>query len=122
MKGPDLRNSLFGVLKRFREEPIANTANMEKMFYQVRVPEEDIRYLRFLWWPGGGVDKDPEKFQMLVSSPSCASYAFRRKADDNAEHLDDLLKWKMTYEQVAQLISYVGCSLKAVSLCAGKIG
>lgn len=122
MKGPDLRNSLFGVLKRFREEPIANTANMEKMFYQVRVPEEDIRYLRFLWWPGGCVDKDPEKFQMLVSSPSCASYAFRRKADDNAEHLNELLKWKMTYEQVAQLISYVGCSLKAVSLCAGKIG
>ena len=41
------------------------------------------------------MDKAPEEFQMLVhlfggvSSPSCASYALRRTADDNAEHFDE---------------------------------
>lgn len=70
-------------------------ADIEKMFYQVRVPTEDAKYLRFLWWPGGDMGKAPEEFQMLVHlfggvpSPSCASYALRRTADDNVEHFDE---------------------------------
>lgn len=69
-------------------------ADIEKMFYQVRVPVEDSRYLRFLWWPSGEMDKEPEEFQMLVhlfggvSSPSCANYALQKTAEDNAEHFD----------------------------------
>ncbi|PFX28501.1 hypothetical protein AWC38_SpisGene6805 [Stylophora pistillata] len=76
------------------EQPIAIMADIEKMFYQVQVPTEDSRYLRFLWWPGGDTDKEPEEFQMLVhlfggvSSPSCANYALQKTADDNAEHFD----------------------------------
>ena len=95
MQGPELTNSLTGVLTRFREEPIAIIADIEKMFFQVRVPTEDSKHLRFLWWPGGCVDKAPDEFQMLVhlfggvSSPTCASYALRRTADDNAEHFDE---------------------------------
>ena len=69
-------------------------ADIEKMFYQVRVPTEDSRYLCFLWWPSGDMDKEPEEFQMLnlfggVSSPSCANYALQKLADDNAEHFDE---------------------------------
>lgn len=70
-------------------------ADIEKMFYQVRVPTDDAKYLRFLWWPGGDMGKEPEEFQMLVHlfggvlSPSCASYALRRTADDNVEHFDE---------------------------------
>ena len=69
-------------------------AGIDKMFYQVRVPTEDSKYLRFLWWPGGDIDKEPEEFQMLVhlfggvSSPSCANYALQKMADENAEHFD----------------------------------
>ncbi|KAL9986303.1 hypothetical protein ACROYT_G000434 [Oculina patagonica] len=95
MKGPDLINSLIGVLTRFRVESTAIMADIEKMFYQVRVPTEDANYLRFLSWPGGDMGKSPEEFQMLVhlfggvSSPSCASYALRKTADDNLEHFDE---------------------------------
>ena len=95
LQGHDLTNSLTGVLARFREQPIAIMADIEKMFYQVRVPTEDSRYLRFLWWPSGDMDKEPEEFQMLVhlfggvSSPSCANYALQKTADDNAEHFDE---------------------------------
>ena len=49
LKGPDLLTSLVGVLIRFRQFPIAVSADIVKMFHQVRVPEEDCSALRFLW-------------------------------------------------------------------------
>ena len=51
LQGPHLTNTLVGVLTRFREEPVAFIAEIEAMFYQVRVPSEDCHALRFLWWP-----------------------------------------------------------------------
>ena len=45
MQGPDLTNTLIGALMRFREEPIAMMADIESMFYQVRVPETDADLL-----------------------------------------------------------------------------
>ena len=41
LQGPDLTNTLVGVLTRFREEPVALIADIEAMFYQVRVPSAD---------------------------------------------------------------------------------
>lgn len=49
MQGPDLTNTLIGALVRFREQPIAMMADIESMFYQVRVPHADQDLLRFLW-------------------------------------------------------------------------
>ena len=49
LQGPDMTNSLVGVLSRFRQELIAFMADIEAMFYQVFVPEEQRSYLRFLW-------------------------------------------------------------------------
>ena len=94
LQGPDLTNTLVGVLTRFREEPVAFMADVEAMFYQVRVQPEDCEYLRFLWWPHGHLGKEPEEYQMLVhlfggdSSPSCANYALKRTAEDNKEDFD----------------------------------
>ncbi|CAG2225244.1 Tenascin-R,Ryncolin-2,Angiopoietin-related protein 1,Angiopoietin-related protein 6,Ficolin-3,Techylectin-5B,Ryncolin-1,Fibrinogen C domain-containing protein 1,Ficolin-2,Fibrinogen-like protein 1,Fibrinogen alpha chain,Tenascin,Ficolin-1,Fibrinogen-like protein A,Microfibril-associated glycoprotein 4,Ryncolin-3,Angiopoietin-related protein 2,Angiopoietin-4 [Mytilus edulis] len=47
----DLMNSLIGVLIRLKQEQIALAADIEAMFHQVRVQEEDCDALRFLWWP-----------------------------------------------------------------------
>ena len=94
LQGPDLTNTLVGVLTRFREEPVAFMADVEAMFYQVRVQPEDCKYLRFLWWPHGDLRKEPEEYQMLVhlfggaSSPSCANYALKKTAEDNKEDFD----------------------------------
>ena len=41
MKGRDLMNSLVGVLLRFRREKIAIVADIETMFYQIRVNPSD---------------------------------------------------------------------------------
>ena len=96
LKGPDFLNRLVGVLTRFREERVAIVADVEAMFHHVRVIERDCGALRFLWWPHGDIAKEPVDHQMLVhifgatSSPSCASYALRKSATDNASDFDKL--------------------------------
>ena len=91
LQGPDLTNSLVGVLTRFRQGPVAMMADIEAMFHQVRVQPEDCDALRFLWWPDNDLNCEPEEYQMMVhlfggvSSPSCANFALQRTADDNAK-------------------------------------
>ncbi|XP_038071855.1 uncharacterized protein LOC119740577 [Patiria miniata] len=91
LQGPDMTNGLTGVLMRFRQEPVAVKADIEAMFYQVRVRSEDRDLLRFLWWPGGDLSRELEEYRMTVhvfgaaSSPSCANYALRRTATDNEQ-------------------------------------
>lgn len=96
LQGPDLTNTLVGVLTRFREEPVALMSDIESMFYQVRVRPSDRNYLRFLWWPDGNLEKEPEEYKMSVhlfggaSSPSCANYALKKTAEDNKKDFDEI--------------------------------
>lgn len=89
LQGPDLTNSLVGAIMRFRKEPIGFMADIKSMFHQVRVDRSHVDYLRFLWWPQGDTSNTTEEYHMLVhifgavSSPSCASFALRKTADDN---------------------------------------
>ena len=91
LQGPDLMNSLVGVLTRFRQEKIALAADIEAMFHQVKMCESDCDALRFLWWPDGDMSKYPKTYCMQVhlfgatSSPSCTAYALKRTASDNAD-------------------------------------
>ena len=89
LQGPDLTNGLLGVLLRFRQGSIAVTADIEKMFYQVGIPQEHVNFLRFLWFPNGDINAEPIDYRLkvhvfgAVSSPSCANYALRKTAMDN---------------------------------------
>ncbi|XP_068206023.1 uncharacterized protein [Palaemon carinicauda] len=47
LQGPDMMNSLLGVLVKFRGGLFAYTGDINTMFYQVRVPEHHRDYLRF---------------------------------------------------------------------------
>ena len=49
MKGPDLLNNLFGVLLRFRENEVAISADVSKMYHRVLIPERDQHVHRYLW-------------------------------------------------------------------------
>jgi len=53
LQGPDLTNSLMGVLLRFRQENVAIMADIEAMFHQVRVSKRDCDALRFYGGPVG---------------------------------------------------------------------
>ncbi|XP_071952433.1 uncharacterized protein [Antedon mediterranea] len=96
-QGPDLTNSLVGVLMRFRSSPVAFCADIEKMFYQVKVKEQDSDFLRYLWWEMGDLKKAPQEYQMLVhlfggrSSPSCANFALKKTIKDHGKDYDPII-------------------------------
>ena len=49
LPGPDLANQIASILIRFCEEKLAVMADVELMYYQVQVPENQQTYLKFLW-------------------------------------------------------------------------
>ena len=89
LTGPDLANSLIGVLLRFRQRPFPVSADIQAMYHQVRVTEADQPALRFLW-RGFDRKREPDTYQMQVhvfgaASSSCvANYALRKCASENA--------------------------------------
>jgi hypothetical protein len=129
--GPDLLNSLFGVLQRFRLRPVALVADITDMFYQVRVPEPDSDALRFLWMEDITSSSPPDVYKMLVhifgakDSPCCANFALRKVAADVTSdtlvsktilqnfYVDDLLTAVQDVETAASLASEVTQSLAA---------
>ena len=48
LKGPDLLNSLVTILLKFRNGKYSISADIEKMFHQIFVKQNDRNYLRFL--------------------------------------------------------------------------
>ena len=113
LSGPDLTNNLVGVLTRFREAPVALTADIEGMFNQVKVSSGHRRYIRFLWWPNGDLSLPAQYYQMNVhlfgatSSPSCVNFCLRKMAEDNQEHILEVIT------RTAQRNFYVDDCLKA---------
>ena len=87
LSGPDLNNTLLGVLLRFRKEPIAVTADVQQMFYCFVVQRDHRDYLCFLWYEDNDLDKKVVEYRMKVHvfgntpSPAIAIYCMRRAAE-----------------------------------------
>ena len=138
LQGPDMTNALTGVLLRFRLEKVALMADIEAMFYQVKVSEQQRDYLRFLWWPGGNFSEEPQHFRMTVHlfggvwSPSCCNFVLRYTAQQQRDryspeivsavdknfYVDDFLKAVpsvedavATVQEVSQLLRHGGFHL-----------
>ena len=127
LPGPDLLNSLVGVLCRFRREAVAVVSDVEGMFNQVRTKPSDHRYLKFLWWKDGNLQAPVTEYCMQVhlfgatSSPFCAIFALHQTAEDDLNefeeeviatvkdnfYIDDLLKSVPTVEKALKLIPQV---------------
>ena len=88
LQGPDMVNSLVGILVRFRKDQIAVCCDIEKMFYNFSVPREQRDYLRFLWVSDDL--KTTKEYRMTVhlfgakSSPAVATFGLRKIASDYA--------------------------------------
>ena len=88
LQGPDLLNSLVGVLCRFRQKPIAFTCDIQKMFHQFRVAKNHQNLLRFLWWEDNNLSQKLCDYRMKVhlfgatSSPGVANFALKKLAAD----------------------------------------
>lgn len=93
LTGPDLINSLVGVLCRFRKESVAVICDIEKMFHQFFVAPQSRNFLKFLWWEGGDLDREPKEYRMAVhlfgaaSSPGCANFGLKHLAQQQRANL-----------------------------------
>ncbi|KAK3739372.1 hypothetical protein QZH41_004769 [Actinostola sp. cb2023] len=87
LSGPDLTNSLLGVLLRFRQNPVAVVADIEQMFHSFKVKKEHRDFLRFLWYKDNDPHGDIAEYRMKVhifgntSSPAVANYGLRKTAE-----------------------------------------
>ena len=90
-KGKCLNKELIGVLLRFREEHVGVMGDIKTMFHQVKVPDTQCSFLKFLWWEDNDTSKEIIDYEMTAhvfggsSSPSCSNYALRKTAMDNEE-------------------------------------
>ena len=100
LRGPDLTNSLVGVLIRF---------------HQVYVDPEDHDVLRFLWWPNGDLNEEPQEYRMskhlfgATSSPSCANVCLKKTASIYQAEFDPVTV------QIVKKNMYVDDLMKSVS-------
>ena len=86
-----LTNKFTGILLRFRQEQIGLKCDIQGIFHQIRVNPEHRELLRFLWWDGNNLSKNPTDYCMTIhlfgatSSPSCAKFALKKNVDDYEE-------------------------------------
>lgn len=124
LAGPDLLNSLLGVLFKFRLGPIAFTGDIADMFLRVKIREQDRGAQLFLWSATG--EKNPDVYVMnsmifgAVSSPTSAIYILNRNADKfrdrypeavaaihTKHYMDDYLDSAWSVAQASRLIEEV---------------
>ena len=124
LKGPDLYNSLNGVLWKFREKKIAFGGDIRDMFHRFKIREEDRSAQRFLW-RGRRREGEPDVYEMTsmtfgaTCSPVSALYTMQRNAEEfNSEfpevveavrdrHIDDYLGCRDTVEEAVKMIQDV---------------
>ena len=91
LPGPDMMNSLLGVLIRFRREDTAVMCDIEQMFHSFHVNPLHRDFLRFLWFEGNTAGKPIIEYRMNVHlfgngpSPAVATFGLRKTASDGEE-------------------------------------
>ena len=99
--GPDLLQSLPGVLIRFRQYAVALSGDIKDMFLRVKIRKEDRGAQRFLWRDGNS-EKEPDVYEMLTlifgskASPCSAIFVKNKNAKTfkvkNAKVLKGIIK------------------------------
>ena len=72
-QGPDLNNQLRNVLLRFRERPIAFAADIQSMFNNFSVPEDQKDLMRFFWFKQNDPEQEIVPYRSTCHIFGCAS-------------------------------------------------
>ncbi|XP_058816619.1 uncharacterized protein LOC131679884 [Topomyia yanbarensis] len=120
LKGPDQLRPLPSVLYQFREHSVAICGDIEEMFHQVEVNEDDQQSQRFLFHDTD-VDEPDEYIMKVITfgascSPSSAQFIINKNAERfkeqlpvavgairNNHYVDDMLASVNTEEEAIQL-------------------
>ena len=141
LPGPDLMNSLLGVLICFRKETTAVMCDIEQMFHSFHMDPGHRNFLRFLWFEDNTPGKPITEYRMNVHlfgngpSPAVATFGLRRTAADGEEkfgteaaqfvhrnfYVDDGLASLPTGEQAITLIKTTQAMLATANLRLHKI-
>ena len=95
LSGPDLMNSLLGVLFRFRRETTAVTCDIEQLFHSLYVSPEHRDFLRFLWNEDNTLGNRIIEYRMNVHlfgngpSPAVATSGLWTTARDGEEEFGE---------------------------------
>ena len=90
MKGPDLLNNLLGVILRFRENAVAISGDISKMYHRILIPERDQHVHRFLW-RNLETNRDPDVYVKTVltfgdkPAPALAQITLRKTAEQEID-------------------------------------
>ncbi len=138
-KGPKLINELVEVLLRFRRHTIAFSADIEKMFHKITMPEEDRDYHRFLWNKGPGTPTKIYRWKSHVfgnaGSPCVAIFAVKEHArrhklefpqaadtvifstlvDDNLDSRHTVKEAQETLDQLREMLALMDMNIKKVT-------
>ncbi|UYV69619.1 hypothetical protein LAZ67_6004108, partial [Cordylochernes scorpioides] len=120
-KGPKIQQDVFFILLRFRTYPVAISADIEKMYRQIRIHPEDADYQRILWRPSS--EEPVVDYRLLTvtygttSAPFLAMRTLQQLAEDeghnypeasrvtlNDFYVDDLLTGAQTIAEAKELI------------------
>ncbi|KAK3101561.1 hypothetical protein FSP39_004496 [Pinctada imbricata] len=128
LTGPDLVNSLLGILLRFRMGLVAITADIEQMFYRFSVPDKHRNYLRFIWCKDNNPDCELIEYRMTrhvfgnSPSPAVATFGLRKcvlTADEEVKnfvlnnfYVDDALMSVDTHKEAVSILSRTQATLK----------
>ena len=97
LTGPDLTNSLLGILLRFRLEAIVITADIEQMFDNFRVRRDHCNFLRFFWYRDSDPNLDLVEYRTTVHvfgntpSPAVATYGLRKSVEQVDQDVRDFV-------------------------------
>lgn len=81
MIGPTVQRSLFDIVLRFRCRRYVFTADVQKMYRQVMVHEDDQKYQRIVWRDNR--QQELKTIQLSTVTYGTAAATFRRREDLN---------------------------------------
>ncbi|XP_077292805.1 uncharacterized protein LOC143915858 [Arctopsyche grandis] len=129
--GPRVQDDIFDILLRFRQHSVAVTADIEKMYRQIRVHPDDQPFQRIIW----GLGKGARTYQLntVTYGTACASFlatrCLRALADEHrAEfpeastvlsrdfYVDDLLSGASSVQELTKLAEQINYILARAGL------
>ncbi|XP_037813119.1 uncharacterized protein LOC119604511 [Lucilia sericata] len=129
LTGPTLQDDLFTILFRFRLHRFVLMADIEKMFRQVFVNPDDLRFQCILWRNSSMEEVDVYQLQTITYGTSCATFlatkCLQQLAKDNVDvfptgaevtlkdfYVDNLMTGANTIEEVIEIKNQVVQLLK----------
>ena len=96
-KGTALIPLLYDLFLKFRENPIAITADIEKAYLQISVAPEHRNFLRFLWFEfGNNNNKKPKRIENSQLVPKNLSKLQRRATIANSTKQTTIISGQMS--------------------------